>query len=55
MRWLQAGDLILSVNGRALVGEEALRASVLGLRGRDRALVVVQRGRGRYYLNLPLG
>jgi len=52
---LQAGDLILSVNGRALVDEEALRNSVLGLRGRNRALLVVGRGRGRYHLNLPLG
>jgi serine protease Do len=52
---LQAGDLILSVNGRTLRDEDALRASVLGLRGRSRALVVVGRGRGRYHLNLPLG
>jgi len=52
---LQAGDLLISVNGRALRDEEALRASVLGLRGRERALVVVGRGRGRYHVNLPLG
>jgi serine protease Do len=52
---LQAGDLLLSVNGRALRDDEALRASVLGLRGRNRALVVVGRGRGRYHVNLPLG
>jgi serine protease Do len=52
---LQAGDLILSVNGRTLRDEDALRASVLGLRGRSRCLVVVVRGRGRYHLNLPLG
>ena len=52
---LQPGDVLLSVNGRALRDEEALRTSVLGLRGRNRALVVVRRGRGRYHLNLPLG
>jgi serine protease Do len=52
---LRAGDLILAVNGRTLRGEDALRASVLGLRGRSQALVVVGRGRGRYHVNLPLG
>jgi len=52
---LQPGDWLLSVNGRTLRDEDALRASVLGLRGRTRALVVVVRGRGRYHLNLPLG
>ncbi len=51
---VQAGDLVLGINGRALDGEDALRASVLDLRGRDRALVVVQRGGGRYHVTIPL-
>ena len=52
---LRAGDLLVAVNGRALGSQEALRASVLGLRGRSRALAVVQRGRGRYHVSIPLG
>jgi serine protease Do len=49
------GDLLLGINGRALQDPETLRRSVLALRGRDRALVVVQRGRGRYHVAIPLG
>jgi serine protease Do len=52
---LQPGDLLVAVNGRPLRDEESLRASVLGLRGRGQALVVVRRGRGRYHVTLPLG
>ena len=52
---IQAGDLILAVNGRALSGEDGLRTAVLGLRGKTRALVVVGRGRGRYHVTVPLG
>jgi serine protease Do len=49
------GDRVLGINGRALEDAEALRRSVLALRGRERALVVVQRGRGRYHVAIPLG
>jgi serine protease Do len=52
---IQAGDLLLAVNGRTLQGKDALRTSVLDLRGRSRALLVVQRGRGRYHVTVPLG
>jgi S1-C subfamily serine protease len=51
---IERGDLILGINGKPLAGEEALRRSVLDLRGRSRALVVVQRGRGRYHVTIPL-
>ncbi len=51
---LSQGDLLLAVNGLALTNEEALRRAILNLRGRDRALVVVQRGNGRYHLTLPI-
>ncbi|MDJ0865821.1 MAG: trypsin-like peptidase domain-containing protein [Myxococcota bacterium] len=50
----QRGDVVLRINGRALVDEEAYRRSVLGLRGRSRALLVVQRGPGRYHVTVPL-
>ena len=53
-RGLSTGDLLLAVNGLALTNEEALRHAMLNLRGRDRALVVVQRGIGRYHLTLPM-
>jgi len=52
---LQAGDLIVAINGRALRDDESLKSSVLDLRGRSRALVVVQRSRGRYHVTIPLG
>jgi S1-C subfamily serine protease len=51
---IRTGDLILAINGRGLVDGEALRRSVLELRGRSRALVVVQRGPGRYNVTIPL-
>jgi serine protease Do len=51
---IERGDLILGINGKRLNDEEALRRSVLDLRGRSRALVVVQRGRGRYHVTVPL-
>ena len=47
-------DLVLAINGMALHNEEALRRAMLNLRGRERALIVVQRGPGRYHLTLPL-
>ncbi len=51
---IEEGDLILGINGKPLDGKEALQRSVLDLRGRNRALVVVQRGRGRYHVTIPL-
>jgi S1-C subfamily serine protease len=51
----QPGDRVLAVNGRALEGETSLRRALLDLLGRPRALVVVQRGRGRYHVQVPLG
>ncbi len=51
---IETGDRILAINGRALADQAALRRALLDLRGRDRALVVVQRGRGRYHVTVPL-
>jgi len=51
---VKKGDLILGINGIALQDETQLRNAVMGLRGRDRALVVVQRGPGRYHVTIPL-
>ncbi len=50
----QPGDLLLGINGLLLRDPDALRRSVLDLRGRDRALLVVQRGTGRYHVTIPL-
>jgi len=52
---MEPGDLVLAVNGRALEDASALRRAALDLLGRPRALVVVQRGRGRYHVAIPLG
>ncbi|MDX1650531.1 MAG: trypsin-like peptidase domain-containing protein, partial [Myxococcota bacterium] len=51
---LQPGDRVLAVNGRRVEDAGSLRRAALDLRGRDRCLVVVQRGRGRYHVTLPL-
>jgi serine protease Do len=51
---LQPGDLLLGINGRALEDADSLRRCALDLRGRDRALIVVQRGGGRYHVAIPL-
>jgi len=51
---IRPGDWFLGISGLALTDDEALRRALLGLRGRDRALVVVQRGAGRYHLTIPL-
>jgi S1-C subfamily serine protease len=51
---IKRGDYLLGVNGVPLVDQRALRMVLLNLRGRDRALVVVQRGRGRYHVTVPL-
>jgi serine protease Do len=51
---LRPGDFVLGINGVALTSNEDLRRAVSRLRGRSRALVVVQRGPGRYHLTIPL-
>jgi S1-C subfamily serine protease len=51
---VQTGDLVLGISGRALEDRDALRRSILELRGRTRALVVVQRAGGRYHVTVPL-
>jgi len=45
---------VLGINGRGLANQDAWRRAVLDLRGRSHALVVVQRGRGRYHVTVPL-
>jgi serine protease Do len=52
---VKPGDLVLAINGRALADEASLRRAAVALRGETRALVVVQRGNGRYHVALPLG
>jgi serine protease Do len=51
---IRPGDLLLGVNGMPLRGADDLRRAMLNLRGRSRALVVVQRGAGRYHVAIPL-
>jgi Do/DeqQ family serine protease len=51
---IAAGDRILAINGKPVPDAEALRRAALALRGLSRALVVVQRGRGRYHVTVPL-
>ena len=51
---VQTGDYVLAVNGLRLDGDPALKRAMLDLRGRERALIVVQRGAGRYHLVMPL-
>jgi serine protease Do len=48
------GDLVLAINGTTLSDRDALRRSVLGLRGHPHALVVVQREGARYHVTIPL-
>ena len=48
------GDLVLAINGTILAGDDSLRRSVLSLRGRSHALVVVQREGARYHVTIPL-
>ncbi|MBW2577268.1 MAG: trypsin-like peptidase domain-containing protein [Deltaproteobacteria bacterium] len=48
------GDLVLAINGTTLADDDALRRSVLSLRGRPHALVVVQREGARYHVTIPL-
>jgi serine protease Do len=51
---IQPGDVLLGINGRPLSDATALRNAVLDLRGRPQALLVVQRGPGRYHVAIPL-
>ncbi|MGE4653360.1 MAG: trypsin-like peptidase domain-containing protein, partial [Myxococcota bacterium] len=51
---LTDGDLLLALDERALSDREALRRATLGIRGRSQAMILVQRGAGRYHLALPL-
>lgn len=50
----RGGDILLRINGQALQDRQALRRSILALRGRTHALVIVQRGPGRYNVTVPL-
>jgi S1-C subfamily serine protease len=50
----RAGDVVVAINGRPLADPEAFRRAVLALQGRQRALIVVQRGAGRYHVTVPL-
>ena len=47
-------DLVLGINGHPLENADAFRRAVLDLQGRTSALVVVQRGGGRYSVAVPL-
>jgi serine protease Do len=51
---LRVGDRLLAIGGRELSDADALLRAVLGLRGQSRALIVVERGNGRYHVALPL-
>jgi Do/DeqQ family serine protease len=51
---IQPGDLVLGIDNSPLEDAEALRRAALGLRGRSRAQIVVQRGAGRYHVTIPL-
>jgi serine protease Do len=50
---VRPGDLVLGINGIPLDGDESLRRAALDLRGLSGALVVVQRGPGRYHVTIP--
>ena len=47
-------DMLLAINGQPLGDKDDLRRAILKLRGHERALVVVQRGTGRYHVAIPL-
>ena len=51
---LRKGDRLLRVNGRWLAADDDLRRAIVDLRGRVRAVLVVQRGTGRYPVTIPL-
>ena len=48
------GDRLIALNGRVLRGNDDLRRAVVELRGRRQAVLVVQRGSGRYHVTIPL-
>ena len=50
---IRPGDLVLGINGHLLDGAPALRRAGLDLQGLGGALVVVQRGPGRYHVTIP--
>ena len=50
----RSGDRLIAVNGLRLAGNDDLRRAIVDLRGRRRAIVVVQRGGGRYHVTIPL-
>jgi len=54
MRSIRKGDILLAVNGLALENKDALKRAMLSLQGRERALIMVQRGARRYPLSVPL-
>ncbi len=51
---IRRGDILMVLNGVRLEDEEALKRALMNLRGRPRALAVVQRGSGRYNVAIPL-
>ncbi|MCR9095039.1 MAG: trypsin-like peptidase domain-containing protein [bacterium] len=51
---IRAGDFLLQLNGEVLRDYESLRRGIAKVRGKTRALVLVQRGPGRYHLTIPL-
>ncbi|MEM9174509.1 MAG: trypsin-like peptidase domain-containing protein [Myxococcota bacterium] len=51
---LRPGDFLLQLNGEVLRDYESLRRGIAKVRGNTRALVLVQRGPGRYHLTIPL-
>jgi S1-C subfamily serine protease len=51
---IEEGDRVLGINGRGLASSSDWRRALLDLRGRSHALVVVERGRGRYHVTVPL-
>lgn len=51
---LRPGDRLLQMNGVVLSDYESLRRAIARIRGKTRALVVVQRGPGIYPLTIPL-
>ena len=54
MRSMRKGDILLAVNGLALENRDSLKRAMLSLQGRERALIMAQRGARRYPLSIPL-
>ncbi|MEE2672782.1 MAG: trypsin-like peptidase domain-containing protein [Myxococcota bacterium] len=48
------GDRLMAVNGRWLAEDDDLRRAIVELRGRARAVLVVQRGNDRYHVTILL-